>query len=115
MNRTNPLKKDRSRTFITRRGRKVGLYTANEENGAWRFLVEDRPVNVLVLLAQDSDRYLRDYVLPPKVIQDHWKKFARNDGRVEIVLKTNTNGALLVMPENELSVEQYEGDYSALQ
>ena len=90
VNRTNPLKKDRSRTFITRRGRKVGLYAANEENGAWRFLVEDRPVNVLVLLAQDSDRYLRDYVLPPKVIQDHWKKFARNDGRVEIVLKTNT-------------------------
>jgi tryptophanyl-tRNA synthetase len=115
VNRTNPLKKDRARTFITRRGRKVGLYAAAEENGAWRFLVEDRPVNVLVLLAQDNNRYLRDYVLPPKVIQDHWKKFARNDGRVEIVLKKNTNGATLVMPENQLSVEQYEGDYSALQ
>ncbi len=44
-------------------------------------------MNVLVLLAQDNNRYLHDYILPPKVIQDHWKKFARNDGRVEIVLK----------------------------
>jgi hypothetical protein len=115
VNRTNPLKKDRSRTFITRRGRKVGLYAANEENGAWRFLVEDRPVNVLVLLAQDGDRYLRDYVLPPKVIQDHWKKFARNDGRVEIVLKKGSTGVALASGESDLPIQQYAGDYSALQ
>jgi tryptophanyl-tRNA synthetase len=115
VNRTNPLKKDRSRTFITRRGRKVGLYAANEENGAWRFLVEDRPVNVLVLLAQDKERYLRDYVLPPKVIQDHWKKFARNDGRVEIVLKKGSTGVALASGESELPIQQYAGDYSALQ
>ena len=50
--------------------------------GRGDFLLEDRPVNVLVLLAQDKDRYLHDYVLPPKVIQDHWKKFARNNGGV---------------------------------
>jgi tryptophanyl-tRNA synthetase len=114
VNRTNPLKKDRSRTFITRRGRKVGLYAAAEENGAWRFLAEDRPVNVLVLLAQDNNRYLRDYILPPKVIQDHWKKFARNDGRVEIVLKKGSNGVALASGESELPIQQYEGDYSAL-
>ncbi|HEY2914678.1 MAG TPA: hypothetical protein VGK21_15040, partial [Candidatus Angelobacter sp.] len=114
VNRTNPLKKDRSRTFITRRGRKVGLYAANEENGTWRFLLEDRPVNVLALLAQDKDRYLRDYILPPKVIQDHWKQFTRNDGRVEIVLKKEPNGIFLASGESELPIQQYAGDYSAL-
>ena len=72
-------------------------------------------MNVLVLLAQDNDRYLRDYVLPPKVIQDHWKKFARNDGRVEIVLKKGSNGVALASGESELPIQQYEGDYSALQ
>jgi hypothetical protein len=115
VNKTYPLKQDRPRTFITRKGRKVGLYAAAEENGTWRFLLEDRPVNVLVLLAQNQDRYLHDYVLPPKVIQALWKKFARNGNGVELVLKKNANGAFLAMPENELLIEQYEGDYSALQ
>jgi hypothetical protein len=67
------------------------------------------------LLAQDKERYLRDYVLPPKVIQDHWKKFARNDGRVEIVLKKGSTGVALASGESELPIQQYAGDYSALQ
>jgi len=115
VNRTYPLKKDRPRTFITRRGRKVGLYAAAEENGTWKFLLEDRPVNVLVLLAQDIDRYLHDYVLPPKLIQEHWKKFARNNGGVEIVLKKVSNGISLATGEGELPVQKYAGDFSALQ
>jgi tryptophanyl-tRNA synthetase len=115
VNRSNPLKKDRPRTFITRRGRKVGLYAAKEEQGAWQFMLEDRPVNVLVLLAQDKDRYLHDFILPPKVIQDHWKKFARHEGNVEIVLKKGPNGVSLATGEGELPIQQYAGDYSALQ
>ncbi len=115
VNKTYPLKRDRPRTFITRKGRKVGLYATEEINDTWKFLLEDRPVNVLVLLAQDKDRNLHDYVLPPKVLQDHWKKFPRNDRGVEVILKKTANMAVLVMPENELSIQQYLGDYSALQ
>jgi hypothetical protein len=115
VNRTHALKKDRPRTFITRRGRKVGLYAAAEENKTWRFLLEDRPVNVLVLLAEDKDRYLHDFILPPKVIQDHWKKFERSEGNIQIVLKKGTNGVSLVSGESELPIQQYVGDYSALQ
>jgi hypothetical protein len=115
INKTYPLKKDRPYTFITRRSRKVGLYTAEETGGTWKFLLEDRPLNVLVLLAQDKDRYLHDYVLPPKILQDHWKKFPRNAGKVEVVLKKAANGASLLLPENELPIQQYLGDYSALQ
>jgi hypothetical protein len=116
INKTYPLKKDRPRTFITRRGRKVGIRTASERtDGEWRFELPDRPLNVLVLLAQDKDRFLHDYVLPPKVLQDCWKKFQRHGESVEIVLKKNSSGAILAMPENELSIQQYKGDYSALQ
>jgi tryptophanyl-tRNA synthetase len=115
INRTYFLKKDRPRTFITRRGRKVGLYAATEEQGAWKFMLEDRPVNVLVLLAQDSDRYIHDYVLPPKVIQDHWKKFARNNGNVEIVLQKAGSDLVLVTEETGISLHEYRGNYSALQ
>jgi tryptophanyl-tRNA synthetase len=115
VNKTYPLKKDRPRTFITRKGRKVGLYAAEETSGTWKFLLEDRPLNVLVLLAQDKDRFLHDYVLPPKILQDSWKKFTRTDGKVEVIFKMSAGGASLVMPENELSIQQYLGDYSALQ
>ena len=115
VNKNHSLKKDRPRTFITRRGRKVGLYAAEEENGVWMFLLEDRPLNVLVLLAQDKDRYLHDYVLPPKVLQDHWKSFSRSGDRVEVVLKKAADSTSLALPENELPIQQYEGDYSALQ
>jgi hypothetical protein len=68
-----------------------------------------------VLLAQAADRRLHDYVLPPKVLQDTWKKFPRNEGHVVLELKNGANGAVLVLPENELSIRQYEGEYSALQ
>jgi len=107
VNRTNPLKKDRPRTFITRKGRKVGLYAATEEHGAWKFMLEDRPVNVLVLLAEDNDRYLHDFILPPKVIQDHWKKFARSKGNVEIVLEKGSNGVSLATSEGQVPIQQY--------
>jgi tryptophanyl-tRNA synthetase len=115
VNKTHLLKKDRPRTFITRKGRKVGLYAAAEENGTWKFLLEDRPVNVLVLLAQDKDRYLHDYVLPPKVIQEHWKTFTRNDSGVQIVLKKLGNELVLVTQQTEIALHQYRGSYGALQ
>jgi hypothetical protein len=65
---------------------------------------------VLVLLAEENG-YLHDYVLPPKVVQDHWKSFARDNGIVVVELR---QGAIQTS-SGELSVQQYEGDYSALQ
>jgi hypothetical protein len=70
---------------------------------------------VLVLLAQDKERFLHDYVLPPKVLQDSWKKFQRNGDSVEIVLKRTANRAVLLTGEAEVAIQQYESDYSALQ
>jgi tryptophanyl-tRNA synthetase len=114
---TYPLKKDRPRTFITRKGRKVGVRTASERHdGTWRFELPDRPINVLVLLAQDKERFLHDYVLPPKVVQDFWKKFQRVGALIEITLKNAANEASLILPDGEeVSVGQYRGHYSALQ
>jgi tryptophanyl-tRNA synthetase len=113
--KTHPLRKDRLRTFITRRGRKVGVHTASEHQGTWTFHLEDRPVNVLALVAQDQDRYLRVYVLPPKIVQDHWKQFARSGDEIEITVKKNANGAALVLPGKDVPIQQYEGNYSALE
>ena len=111
ISKTNPLRRDRPQVFITRKGRKVGIQTAREGE---KFTFPDRPLNVLVLLAEENG-YLHDYVLPPKVVQDHWKNFARENGNVTVELKRGQDGALLSTGSGEVPIQQYEGDYSALQ
>ncbi len=116
VNKVHQLKRDRPRTFITRRGRKVGVHTASERSdGVWRFRLEARPLNVLVLLTQDKDRFLHDYVLPPKIVDQSWKKFRRDGDLIEIVLKKGESGMMLSLPEADVPIQQYESDYSALQ
>jgi tryptophanyl-tRNA synthetase len=111
----NPLRKDKPQTFITRKGRKVGVHTATEDNGTWKFLVADRALNVLALLAEDRDRYLRDFILPPKLVQEHWKTFARDGGNVVIEIRSAGKDVTLSTSNGDVPIQQYEGDYSALQ
>jgi len=118
ISKTYPLRKDRPRTFITLRGRKVGVHTASEKNGGWKFSFQDRSLNVLVLLAQDNDLYLHDYVLPPKILQEHWKRFEREEKKIVVVVRKSPDGnVLLHLGEGvpPIPINQYEGDYSALQ
>jgi tryptophanyl-tRNA synthetase len=115
VSKTYPLKQDRLRTFITRRGRKVGVHTASEREGIWKFELPDRPVNVLALIAEDKDRYLHDYVLPPKVVQDCWKQFERNGESVVVTVRRTAKGVSLALSGGELPIQQYEGNYAALE
>lgn len=113
--KSHPLRKDRPRTFITRRGRKVVVQTAPEHEGMWKFRLNDRPLNVLVLLAQDKERYLHDFILPPKLVQDHWKQFEREDGHVVISVRKGPGGAALVLGGQDIPIQQFEGNYSDLE
>jgi hypothetical protein len=113
--KSHPLRKDRPRTFITRRGRKVVVQTAPEHEGMWKFRLNDRPLNVLVLLAQDKERYLHDFILPPKLVQDHWKQFEREDGHVVISIRKGPGGAALVLGGQDIPIQQFEGNYSDLE
>jgi tryptophanyl-tRNA synthetase len=112
-----PLRKDSRRVFITRRGRKVGVYAEPERNGNWLFELKDQPLNVLVLLAEDHQGILHDYVLPPKVLQEHWKSFERQQSQgvktVLINIQKTTNGPLLL--KGNLPIQQYEGNYAPLE
>jgi tryptophanyl-tRNA synthetase len=115
VSKTYPLRKDRSRTFITRRGRKVGVSAASEHDGLWKFELNDRPLNVLVLLAQDNERYLHDFVLPPKVVQDHWKQFERENGNVVISVKKAEDGLAVVLEDQDIPIQKYKGNYADLE
>lgn len=114
ISKTHRLEKDRPRTFITPRGRKVGVHTASEQGGVWKFRLKDRPLNVLVLLAQDKNRYLHDFVLPPKLISEHWKQFEREGGDVVIMIKRDGAKVSLLFDGNDLPIEQYQGNYAEL-
>ncbi len=111
----NPLRKDKPQTYITRKGRKVGVHTAVEDNGTWKFLVADRALNVLALLAEDRDRYLRDFILPPKLVQEHWKTFTRDGNHVSIELRASGKDVMLHTSNGGVPIQQYESDYSPLQ
>jgi tryptophanyl-tRNA synthetase len=120
VSKTYPLRQDRPDTFITRKGRKVGVHTAEQrESGLWEFSFQERSFNVLVLLAEDSEGFLRDYVLPPKILQDHWKQFERErsdrGATVRIKLKQDTSGASILLEQSNLPIQQYLRDYGALQ
>lgn len=114
VSKTHPLRKDRPRTFITRRGRKVGVSAAATEGGMWKFRLSDRPLNVLVLLAQDENRYLHDFILPPKIVQEHWKQFEREDGNIVLSVRKAANGISLSLEKNDLPLEPYKGNYADL-
>ncbi|MGB8128265.1 MAG: tryptophan--tRNA ligase, partial [Candidatus Angelobacter sp.] len=111
---------DRPRTFITRKGRKVGVHTAwGDANGNWNFSFPDRPINVLVLLAVDGE-VIRDFILPPKILQECWKEFVKtpwSDGRktVDVSLISSGQGPALRLASTNRPVKDYESDYSALQ
>jgi tryptophanyl-tRNA synthetase len=110
VNKTYPLKPDRRGVFINK-GRKVGVHAAGEERDGWNFEFENRPVNVLVLLAEDKNRYLHPYVLPPKFLQKHWK-FGEP---VDVWVRKINGDAVLAVGNENIRIQEYEADYSALQ
>jgi hypothetical protein len=120
VSKTYPLRKDRPRTFITRKGRKVGVDTARQSQpGKWEFSFADRPLNVIVLLAEDENGYLHDYVLPPKILQEHWSQFEREKGErgetVRVRATEATDGLLLCLRGADLPISSYRENYSALE
>jgi tryptophanyl-tRNA synthetase len=116
ISRTYPLRKDRPRTFITRKGRKVGVHAARQSQaGEWEFSFADRPLNVIVLLAEGQNGFVHDYVLPPKVLQECWKQFERKNGTVEIRAKETASGVSIQLAQSDLPIQQYQANYTALE
>jgi tryptophanyl-tRNA synthetase len=120
VSKTHPLRQDKPGTFITRKGRRVGVHTAQQNgNGEWEFSFPERTLNVLVLLAEEKGGSLRDYVLPPKVLQENWPLFEREQNgaskTVRIPVRQDSEGSFIPLGKLSLRIEKYQGDYSALQ
>jgi hypothetical protein len=120
VSKTTPLRKDRPRIFITRKGRKVGIDTVKvDPSGLWQFSFPKRPLNVITLLAEDADGFVHDHVLPPKFVQQYWSRFpSTQDGQAESVLihaRRTANGLAIVLEDSSVPIQEYTGNYSALE
>src|SRR5579864_3348198 len=111
-----PLRKDKRRVFITRKGRKVGIYdTARNSSGEWDFVLKDQPLNVVILLAEDSEHNLIDYVLPPKFLQEYWSQFDRetSPGSTNVLIHVRkiegVVSIVLTNPLRAVPIERYSG------
>jgi tryptophanyl-tRNA synthetase len=110
VSKTYSLKPDRRGIFINK-GRKIGVHAAAEQAHGWNFEFENRPVTVLVLLAEDNDRYLHPYVLPSKFLQENWKFGPPAD----IWVRREKGEAVLAIGNKNISIQKYEGIYTPLQ
>jgi tryptophanyl-tRNA synthetase len=120
MSKTHPLRKDRPQTFITRKGRKVGVHAARaDQTGLWEFCLPKRPFNVLALLAEDDHGHVYEYVLPPKFIQKYWSQFPpapRGSGESVLIQAQQTaNGLAIVFKDTSVPIQEYTKNYSALE
>jgi len=95
-----------SRTFLTLGRKRVGLPTSREKHpNEWTFRSRDRHYDVLVLLClagqtHNGSREVIDLVLPQRILQQTWKKFARDDDkRVMILVRKIDSEFLLGVPE----------------
>jgi hypothetical protein len=98
----------------------VGVQAARQiQPGKWEFSFADRPLNVMVLLAEDENGYLHDYVLPPKILQEYWGRFEREKGdrgeTVRIEATEAANGLVIHLHAGNLPINDYKGNYSALE
>jgi hypothetical protein len=103
-------------TFLTRGKRRVGIHTASDQDGNWIFLFQDRHLDVLVLLGEDAEGILHDYVLPPKLVQElrsRWKTLMDPKGRVSFTVRRTTNSAILSL--GGIDIQQYQSNYEPLQ
>ena len=48
-------------------------------------------------------------------MQEHWKTFNRENGNIAIEIRASGKDVLLATSNGDVPIQQYEGDYSALQ
>jgi hypothetical protein len=107
----------RGRTiFETPRGRKVAILFANEQRpDRWFLGMSDEKYDVVVLLCQDSDGALFDFILPWEFMEKFWRAFSRSGGQVKFnVSRSGGNWSLLIPGQESQPIQHFLKVYGAL-
>jgi len=107
--------------YYTKGLQSVGIAFANELDrpqliDKWFLGLKDEPTDFAVLLCQDLEGKLHDFILPVAEITTNWKALGRSKGgQVLFHIRRDPKGFVLLNPIGEaLNITKYIGKYQAL-
>jgi len=110
-----------NKRYYTKGRQAVGIAFANELDrpqliDKWFLGLKDEPTDLAVLLCQDLEGKLLDFILPVAEIKTTWKALSRSkDGQVKFHIRRDPEGFVLLNPIGEpLNITKYIGKYQAL-
>jgi hypothetical protein len=107
------------RIYETAKRARVGIAYASEQAhrpDKWWLGLRDEAYSVVVLLCQDGNGKLLDFVIPIQTLSPFWKVFSRHGGQVEFhVERTGPNYELRVPGGGAVLMNSLLGEYKSLQ
>jgi hypothetical protein len=102
-------------------GQSVGIAFANELDrphliNKWFLGLKDEPTDIAVLLCQDLEGKLHDFILPVTKLKSTWEALSRSGGQVKLFnIRRIEGGYLLLNPSGEpLNISKYLGKYQII-
>jgi hypothetical protein len=107
------------RRYQTSKAKRVGITFASEPSyrpNKWWLGLKDEPIDIAVLLCQDTGKRLYEVVLPVSDLGTIWSMLSRSaDGQIKFNVRKDTQEWLLKIPgSNPVTVTKYVGDYGPL-
>ncbi|MDE1176642.1 MAG: tryptophan--tRNA ligase [Edaphobacter sp.] len=113
------LKPDAEGVWITQKGQRI-LVAVAKQNGpgaAWEFSAKPKSYEMLVLLCWDENYYLRDFVVPQKLILGEWIAAKKNAGKSDIKFSVERSGdryLLHLLNPPPIDITSTESEYSVI-
>lgn len=109
-----------NKRYYTEGGRSVSIAFANEIDrpnliGKWFLGLKDEPTDIAVLLCQDLERKVNDFVLPVAELKSTWKTLSRSGGEIKFNIRRRQSEYLLLDPNGEpISISKYLGKFQII-
>lgn len=109
-----------NKRYYTEGGRSVSIAFANEIDrpnliDKWFLGLKDEPTDIAVLLCQDLEGKVNDFVLPVAELKSTWKTLSRSGGEIKFNIRRRQSEYLLLEPNGEpLSISKYLGKYQII-
>jgi len=109
-----------NKRYYTESGRSVSIAFANEIDrpnliGKWFLGLKDEPTDIAVLLCQDLERKVNDFVLPVAELKSTWQTLGRSGGEIKFNIRRRQGEYLLLDPSGEpINISKYIGKYQTL-
>ena len=81
----------------------------------WFLGLKDEPTDIAVLLCQDLQGKVNDFVLPVAELKSTWKTLSRSGGEIKFNVRHRQGVYLLLDPKGEpINISKYLGKYQII-